>query len=276
MTIWEHSDYKKFIRDWISQQPKQGRGMAANIASTLAIHSTMVSHILNGNSHFTIEQAIRLGKLILNLNANELKFFVLLVQMGRASNNETREYFLSQVNQEKTKFLNLADRLPPTKTLELKDQALYYSEWYYSGLRLMMALPGDHSISSLARALNLNEELVRKVLDGLIEMGILEHQNGDYKITEAQTYLPRSSPFVNRHHTNWRLKLLSQLGESDENNLHFTNAITLSHKDFFNVRENLVKFIQEFRSTTEPSPPEELACLTIDWFRVNKLVPIKK
>lgn len=107
--------------------------------------------------------------------------------------------------------------------------------------------------------------MVKRVLDFLVETGLVNVQDGQFSIGEAQTYVGTDSIFLNRHHTNWRLKLLSQINHARTTDLRFTNAVTLSRADFMSLREKLVQVIAEFRTQAATSPPEELACLTLDW-----------
>lgn len=265
MVIWEYDSYKFFIEKWMLTLPKRGHGTGARIAKLLGIHTTMVSHILRGNSHFSVEQALKLSEELFTFNALETRYFVLLVQKDRAANHSSRDFFARQIEELRVRALNISERMPTQRNLEPKDQAVFYSDWYYSGIRLLTALPGVHTVESLAAQIELPNTLVKRVLEFLVETGLVIDEQGRFSIGEAQTYVGADSIFVNRHHANWRLRVLSRINNPNAQDLRFTNTVTLSRKDFLSIRELLIKTIAEFRKQAGPSPPENMACLTLDW-----------
>lgn len=267
-SIWEFNDYKTYLKHWLDTVPQKRHGMNAKIAKILSIHTTMVSHILNGDSHLNTEQALKLCQNFLFLSRLETRTFVLLVQKERAGNQDAKLFFTEQIQELRNQALSLKERLPIRKTLDTKDQAIFYSDWYYSGIRLASALPGKHTVRSLAEQFNISTGIATNVVHFLLETGLAVEQNGKINIGEFFTNVGRDSPFVNRHHINWRLKVLSDLNLSQPEDLHFTNPVTISKSDFLKIREFLVKTIAEFCQAAEPSPAEELACLNLDWVRI--------
>lgn len=268
MNLFEQEDYKVYLDAWMSKLPKKGRGMGARMAQMLNVHTTMISHILGGQSDFSVEQALKICEELLGLNALETQYFLLLVQRSRAANTQSRKFFTTQIQELRQRALNLSERMPIKRVLEPKDQAVFYSDWYYSGIRLLTALPGGHTVESIAQQVNLPNSLVKRVLEFLVETGLVQENQGTFSIGEAQTYVGADSMFLNRHHINWRLKLLEEIHQSQPIDLRFTNTVTLSKADFMLIREKLVQMITEFRAQTAPSKAESLACLTLDWILI--------
>jgi hypothetical protein len=150
-----------------------------------------------------------------------------------------------------------------------KDQAVFYSSWYFSAIRLLIALEGEKSPELIAEKLNLPQSTVNRALDFLISVGLVVEKDGKLEVGEARTYVDRDSLFIARHHSNWRMRTMEQFNHVQAEELVFTNPITVSEKDFLKVREEIIKFIESFRKIADPSPAEILCCLNIDWLKIR-------
>ncbi len=83
MNIFEFDDYKTIIKLLIKEMPKKGYGEVRKIAQHLRIHSTLLSQILNGDRHLTMDQAYSLSAYF-GLDTIETKYFLILIQKARA------------------------------------------------------------------------------------------------------------------------------------------------------------------------------------------------
>ena len=270
MDALKFTNYKDFIREKIHALPKRGHGQNLKIAKLLGIHTTMVTHIFKGDSNLSTEQALKLAEYFA-LPELETDYFVTLVQQERAANSQSRKYFEKQLKALRSKAQDLSSRLVETKVLDEKDQAVFYSAWYYSGIRLLTATAKFESVQAISEKINLPLQTVAKVVEFLISRGLLKQEHGIFVIGETKTYVTRDSDWVTKHHLNWRLKSIEQLDHVPDDDLVYTNPITISEKDFFKVREEVVKFIEKFRSIADPSPSEQLCVLNIDWRKLRIL-----
>jgi len=267
MAIFEFSSYKVFVNQKIKVMPKRGRGQYLKIAKHLGVHTTMVSHIFKGDSNLSVEQGLALVSYF-GLNRLETDYFIALIQVERAADQNSKGYFLGHLKGIKTKATSLQERLEQTTELSEKNQAIFYSHWYYSAIRLLTALPGFQSPETIAESLGLPIGQVRSVIDFLLKTGLCLEIKGKVSIGKTRTYIGRESPMVMRHHENWRKKSVQLMDRGDTNNLNFTNPITISQTDFEIIREKLICFLEDFRKTADPSPTERLCCLNIDWFKI--------
>ena len=264
MNLFEYDNYKDFVRDHLKTMPRKGHGQYMRIAQVLDIHTTMVTHIFKGKTNLSVEQALKLAEYFA---FSELKtdFFVLLVQLERASNNQSRHYFKKQMEILKSRALNLTERLEVKKNLDETDQSIFYSAWYYSAIRLLCAVDDFRSETSIAEKLGLPLSVVARAVEFLLKTGLLKNEGGRFEVGETLTYISRDSRFVNQHHLNWRLKAIEQLSNTSDEELAFTNSIAISKKDFLKIREELVRFLETYKKIGDPSPSEELCFLTVDW-----------
>jgi len=65
-------------------------------------------------------------------------------------------------------------------------------------------------------------------------------------------------------------KSLQQADQITEKELMFTSPISISKQDFEKVREQIVMFLKGFSKVVKDSPAEEIACLNIDLFWIQK------
>lgn len=63
---------------------------------------------------------------------------------------------------------------------------------------------------------------------------------------------------------NWRLEAMRRLQVGDPQHLHYSGVFSLAKKDFLQLRENLMRAIQENLNVVKPSPEEVTVCQMID------------
>lgn len=268
MAPFDYQNYKDFFRDWLKNQPKQGHGILRQLAQSLRVHTTMVTHIFRGDSHLSMEQAVRVAAFV-GLDELETEYFINLVQRDRAGDEECRRFFDKQLVRVRKQALQLKNRLEKKGALAAESRARFYSDWTYSAAHLLLAIPGMETPRALADELRIPVTEVRKILAFLVENGLSKEKNGRYEIGSASTFLPSDSPFSGPYQRSWRLRALQQSHELRNDELVFTNPVVVSQADFAIIRELLVAVIKEFGRIAEPSPCETLACLNIDWVKLR-------
>jgi uncharacterized protein (TIGR02147 family) len=270
MNIFEYDNYKQLVRERLKTFPRKGHGQYLRIAKLLNIHTTMVTHIFKGDSNLSVEQALKLSEYFA-FSPLENDYFVTLVHLERASNSQSRAYFGNQISLLKARALNLSERLQAKKALNESDQAIFYSAWYYSGIRLLCAVENFRSAEAIAESVRLPLPTVARALEFLLATGLLREENGRFVVGETLTYITRESPLAAKHHLNWRLRAIQQLDHIPEEDLVFTNVIALSKKDFLKIREEIVKLLETYKAIGDPSPSEQLSFLTVDWRKLRSL-----
>lgn len=269
MKIFEFTDYKRYLRKRIELLPARGRGEVSRMAKHLEVHTTMMSHVLKGDAHFSLEQTLKLAD-YLALNELETDYLVALVQWERAGDRRAREFCQGRVSELRAKAMSIKDRLDVKNELSESDRALFYSSWLYAHLRLLTAIERFQTFEALVAEVNLPPKTVRRALDFLISRGLCSEKNGRIIYASKATYVDAKSPLVVRHHQNWRQQTQGAFERMRDEDLAFTYPTVISEEDFRLIREKLVQFIEEFKKISEPSPAENLYCLTLDWIRLSK------
>jgi uncharacterized protein (TIGR02147 family) len=267
MSIFEYTDYKQYISEWVSSRPKQGRGLYSKIASELRTNTVTISQVFRGERQLTPEQGLVLAKFI-NLNTKETEAFLVMIQIARASTQDLKDYYLQKFNDLKKETQELSKRLDINQPLSNEARAQFYSDWTYSGLRLYCAREDMETFDDIIKAIGLKKQNLQVVLNFLLDNGLVKYQeDGRLTIGMLSTHLESNSPYINNLRRNWRLLALDKTLERNKEDLFYSAPMVISKADIPRIREKLLSFITELTKEISESQCEETACLNIDWFR---------
>lgn len=268
--VFDFKDYKKYLNSVFSTGGPT-RGKRSRLAEVLHCQTAFISHVLNGNSHFSLEHGVLISK-FLNHTLEEARYFILLVSLGRAGSKTLEDFYRSQMDEISRKRTQIKEHITTDQILSAEIQMRYYSAWYYAGVHVATSVPEYQTRDALSVALGLNPALVSECLEFLVGCGLVVPKGNRFQIGPARIHLGADSAMISRLHTNWRVKALQSFEqqEQDQTNLHYSAVITLSHADVQRVRETLLKAIAENEKIFRPSKEEAVYCLDMDWFRVSK------
>jgi len=267
MSIYDFENYKDFVNQEIRNRPRMGRGEFMKLSKALRVHTTMITHVFRGHHHLSPEQGLAVAD-YLGLNSMETEYFMTLVQVARAGNARTREFYHGKVRELKDRSLALSRRLDFKNKLSESDQALFYSSWIFSAVRLLTAIPGMNAPHIIAEKLGVTLHQINATLEFLASRGLVEKKGQQFIYRELSTYVARDSLLASRHNINWRTKCLERIEQVSPSEMAYTNPIVIAEKDFERVTELIVNFIANFRKIADPSPSEVLCCLNIDWLKM--------
>lgn len=265
MSIYEFDNYKHFVVETLKKMPKKGYGQFKQIASHLSVNSVIVSQVFKGSRQLNLENALDLAE-YLGLNENESEYFVLLVELERAGTHKLKRHFKNRLEKIKLRSTELSRRVVQDRVLSEEERAVFYSSWYFSGIRLLTDIKGFDSVDSISEYLKLPRSTVKRALEFLLETGLCIEEKNKIKMGPKSTHLDAASPFIARHHTNWRLRGIQNLEPLSDNELFYSGPMSLSMEDSLWVRKELVTFIERIVEKAKKSNSEQVACLNIDWF----------
>ena len=90
--IFEASDYRGYLKEYLLKLPKQGFGEGKRMAKHLGVSSTFISQVLGGGKQLSLEQAQELSE-YLGHSELEADYFFHLVQMDRAGTAKLKRLF---------------------------------------------------------------------------------------------------------------------------------------------------------------------------------------
>ena len=198
----------------------------------------------------------------------ETSFFMCLVALRRAGKPNLRSRIQKEIQSIRRKSKELKNRIPPKTELTEEAKAIFYSQWYYSGARLLTSIDGFNSAEKISERLQIPRITIKRVLEFLHSTGLCVEKNGQYKMGPQSTHLGTDSPLIARHHQNWRLKTIERANQISSHELIFTSPVSIATADIAKVKKVLMGAVEDCFKIIEPSSCEELACLNIDWFKV--------
>lgn len=267
-SLFNFKSYRAFLNERLKNMPKRGHGQLRKLAEFLGVHTTLISQIFNGNKDFTFEQTALTAEFF-GLTELESEYFLLLVQLERAGNQNLKNILNKQIEHIKKRAGELVNRVPVKAALTEEQRAIFYSDWTYTTIGQLVAIKGLNTIDAIAEYLDMPRTQVAKVLEFLVESGLCLQENGKYKIGPTRTHVESTSPWVRIHHINWRQKAIEQINREYPTKLHYTCPVTLSKTDSAKIREMIIKFIESVNAVVDPSESQELHCINIDWFHVR-------
>ena len=260
MSIYSFNDYKEFVRN----RAEETRGQYRKLAEALRVQSSLVSQIFSGFRHLTAEQACSVARFF-KLDPNETRYFVSLVQLERAGTVALKEMFREDLKRLRRP-QSLVEVVPSKDIMSEEEQALFYSHWFYSGVRLATSIDGLSRAEPIAQHLGIPSELASKILAFLLSTKLCVEENGRMKMGPKATRVDPNSPLASRFHINWRLKAIEQVPNNKNENFFQTRVVSISKADAAAVQRLLFQLLGEIDSKIDRSKPEILACLNLDWF----------
>ena len=266
-SIYEYTDYKKFIVDLIESDESGGRGKRKGLAEAINCQVSHITNVLSGNGHFTAEQAEAAARFF-GLNLAETEFLLTLIQHNRAGTESLRKFYNRILSEKLEKYSALKNRLKMPDSLKAQEEAQYYSSWQYGAVHVMLTVPQFQTREALTKKLDIPIQRIDEILSFLLEAGLCSKEGQRYIVVRPQLHLDKSSALVSKHHTNWRLRSILSLDHNDPEDLHYSASFTLSEKDYPRVREVLTKALSEAFKIIVPSAEEQGAVITLDLFKL--------
>jgi uncharacterized protein (TIGR02147 family) len=270
MSIFEFKDYRTYLRSYIRHLPRKGRGELSKIAKHLRINTTLLSQIMSSGREFSPEQALSLSEYLAHTEI-ETDYFALLVQHQRAGNSRLKKYLEKKLELMREEALKLSKRISHEKKLSDHERAIFYSSWIFSAIHLFTSTSQKGvTLDEIVARFSLPRNKAVDVMQFLLSSGLCIEKSGHYSMGVQSTFVERGSPYLLKHHSNWRLKAIQKSENLTERELQYSGQFSLSHRDFEALREKLADFLKTANELVKDSPAEEIASLNIDWFWIDK------
>lgn len=265
--IFSYDDYRKFVLDTIASSENGERGQRVKLAVAARCQVSHVTAVLGGHAHFSAEQAFGVSQ-YLGLGDREFDFFMMLVQLSRASTEDLRKYLRRSISYHRNRARNLKTRLKMEQSLSETHGTVHYSTWIHGAIHALISIPAFKTREALAAHLKVPMDQVDKSLHHLVEAGLAVKSGMEYQVGPKFIHLDRDSPHIGRHHINWRLRAISAVENMSADSLHYSSVVSLSKADFAKVRDHLVASLQQNIETIKSSNEEQAASLCIDFFKI--------
>lgn len=265
LTVFDFVDYKTYLGKALEMRSQTQKGQKTKLAEALGCRAAYLSQVLRGSNDLSAEQAQAANRFLAH-TPTEARFFLNMVLWARAGTHDLKEFYLAELKKQKDERVNLKNRVKSSRTLSEADQARYYSSWYYAAVHVIVSLNHIHRKAEIAKALGLPQKTISEVLEFLVEIGLLKNHGAEFLQGETSLYLDAGSPFITKHHTNWRMKAVQSLDQKNDKDLHYSGVITCSIKDAEKIQEILIQTVQKIRELVKASNDETLMAYTLDLF----------
>lgn len=206
----------------------------------------------------------------LGLSTLEKDYFLELLRRERAGTVKLKKYHQEKIKELRKIALKLSERIDTERKLTEQEASIFYSSWMYSAVRLCCSIGEGQTLDEISEKLQLARSQVLTAIEFLREAGFVKQNGARFEIGSQYTHLGKGSPYLNRHHTNWRVKALQKIDHITDEELMYTAPFSISEKDFGVLREQMVGVIQEFLKTVKASQGETVACLNLDLLKLTK------
>lgn len=269
MNLFEYENYKDALNAVLAEKRKFEKGLSRKLSEHLGVHPTLVSQVLKGTKDFSEEQLLFVCE-FLGIAKLESKYILALLQHERAGSKKLKDHCQEVIEQIRKQALQVSERVHKDRKLSDAEKAIFYSSWIYSAVHLLSTMDLPLNFAEVCKKLDLPPGKAREVLDFLIQIQMVVETDGIFSPGSVATHLEKNSPFLVKHHTNWRLKAIQAAENLSDEELMYTGNFSISKKDFHLLREELIQVIQRFIQIVGPSPAEDIAQFNIDFFWIKK------
>lgn len=161
---------------------------------------------------------------------------------------------------------NIGNLVKVDREMNDHERSIFYSSWLYSAVHLMTSLDRPVTLAFICDRLKVSKSRATEVLDFLRQTRLVVEEGGKFKAGQNKTHLDKKSPFLKKHHSNWRLKEIEKAENLSTDEFMFSASLSLSRADFLKIKEELARASLATLETVKTSPAEDLAHLNIDLF----------
>lgn len=266
LSIFDHFDYKKYLVLALNAE-NHPRGVRSRLAEELGCEPAFISRVLNGNAHFSQENALTISEFLKHSSA-ESEFFILLLLMNRAGSKTLKDFYTKLIEKIRRSRQEISQRVRSSEELSLQNQVTYYSSWYYAAIHTLLLIPGFSEKNKIYDYLKIPKETVSLALDFLVRSGLVKETQGKYHTVHSRLHLGRQSPLISKHHANWRNQALQSVERGNKEGLHYSGPICISHRDSETIKELLLELTEKVEKIVKPSKEESVHCLNFDFFEI--------
>lgn len=265
-SVFHFQDYKKFVLEHVKGYPSQGHGVFRKISEALSIPPSTLSLVFKGDRELTAEQAIDIADFF-GLGELETEYFMILVEKSRAGNPRLRKFAEARLAKTRAAADNLKNRVSRDKVLGDNEKHRFYSEWYYSAVRMLSALPGSQTPPQIAKQLGLPLFLVQRTLAFLSSCGLVTEKNGAYTRAAASTHVGPDDPLAFRHLQNWHQQSVHRLLENPalgEHEVCISMPCTTSVQALARIKQTLLDAMLKVVAEIDAGKDERFVYVNID------------
>lgn len=266
MEVFAFNDYREYLSYRIKSDEK-GRGYQKKLALAAECQSSYLSQVLMGSANLTLDQAMGLCQ-FWEFDSDESDYFLSLVQWARSGKKSLRSHLEKKMDKLRVKRRKLSDRFKEAGQITQGQEIEYYSTWYLPVIHTMVSVPKLRKPEAIAKALNLELNVVEKALNSLKAIGLVEELREGWTNTARSIHLKSDSPLNFAFHSNIRQMAARDIQKNEPGqSIHYSAIHSLSERDFDRLKEMMISLIERSRSLVADSKEETAIVFGLDFFR---------
>lgn len=267
-SVFDLNDYKDILRGLLPTQG-EGRGKRSQLAQFLNCQLSYISLVLSSSkTHFSLEHGHKACEFF-SMSEDERDFFILLLSKARAGSTELEGYYEQKIQAFRKERNEIKHRIKNQSTLNQEQRSLYYSDWYYCAIHMLLRCRGDISVSEVAQIFGLSIKKVHECIEFLENAGIIVRGKKGFAVQDVRIHLEANSTWINAHHKNWRNRAILALDSVKEKDLHYSLITSISEPVASKIREKILKMIEENEPLISSAKDEVVYSLNLDFFKLT-------
>lgn len=202
------------------------------------------------------------------MREEEAAYFILLLSKQRAGSKSLEALYDSQIRKIQEERNELKHRIKSSSELSPEEQTIYYSEWYYSALHMILRNEGKVDLTKISEALHVPYDKVLKAIEFFEKNEMIKIVNGKYEVQDVRLHIDEHSTWVSMHHRNWRQKSIQFLDQKKKEDFHFTMVTSISEETAARMKQLIMKVIEESEPLIKSSPDQVVYNLNIDFHKI--------
>lgn len=262
--IFSYNSYKNYLKDIVESQ---GRGSIAKLAEAAGCDRTYLSQCLSTKVQLTPDHIFGISQ-YLKLAEDEEDYFLLMLLYDRSASRGAQGKVKEKMEKMVQSNLILSKKISQkadSNQLTAEQKTKYYLSWKYAAIHTLTSIKEFQSISSISKKTRIPEPEVAFVLQDLLEMGLIRQNNGKWVHSGKNIHIPIGSPLTTQNHLNWRLRSVENV--NNKNAIHYTTLFSIAKKDWEQLRDDLLTFIEKQRDFIHASGTEEMFCFCCDLYQ---------
>lgn len=264
-SVFDYNSYKDFLKKIIQLQKSQ-RGFQSKMAKFAGCQPSYLSQALIGKADLLPDHILGIAK-FLTMTELETDMFLTLLQRSRATSLEYKYYLDKKIEHLRDIKNDLSERMK-VKKISTDIEKFYYTSWYWSAVHIATSVPGFQTAEELSKRLSIPLNTLALILSKLESHGLILKKGKRWVYKEGAGHLPKESLMTELNHTHLRQRAILDVQKNQADSIHYSSVFTMKKEDSLQLNELIIKFLSESRKISDPSMPEEVFCLNLDYFKI--------
>ncbi len=266
--IYKYNHYRDYLKACL---PSKGhhRGGRSRLALKLGCQPGYISLVFSGQSDFSLEHGCLVAD-FLHLNEEEKDYFLLLINKDRAGSKSLENHFETKIKKIQKEKTEIKSRIITSHELSHEEQLLYYENWLLTAVHMCTLIPQLRNASAMSDYLSTPIDRIKSAIDVLIKIGLIEQEKGSFHSTQKRIHIGEKGLALKCHHTNWRHQAIASLDNLSSEDLHYSSVMSISKKAALQIKQIILKSIQDSEPVIKDASDESIHCLTIDLFELGQ------